>query len=420
VAAALCAAGRASADERHAAPPAITVEVLSGSPVEGTRLVSLDAQAIEVETAQGRKKVALDDVVEIGTATPPDAQRASTPTEVAVDLWSGESVRGEYRGGDGDTLAVESPLLGALRIPVESVAGVRFLLRLSQAAEPPDLRSRKESDVVHLAGGDQFNATLETFGTASVRFVGQRKEPIEVPLERLTAIRLLDESAAAQRPARALSAALRDGSRVVGGEPRLAESKLRMRSPSGFDVECALADVIAVQVVSPAFAWLSDVEPSATEVKPFWEPVAGDPAVLFAPRRDQSFSGRPLRCGGRVWLDGLGVFSGTSMTWKLDGAWREFRTAAGIDDGAGRLGGVVFRVLVDGKEAWNSGFVRAAGSSGRGREGPVRCPPVSLEGAKTLTLQVLAGDDEDPWPVQDEADWLGALVVRAGKAQAPK
>ena len=35
---------------------------------------------------------------------------------------------------------------------------------------------------------------------------------------------------------------------------------------------------------------------------------------------------------------------------------------AGLDDGAGPLGGVVFQVLVDGKEVWNSGFVRPAGT----------------------------------------------------------
>ena len=61
---------------------------------------------------------------------------------------------------------------------------------------------------------------------------------------------------------------------------------------------------------------------------------------------------------------------------------------------------------MDGKEVWDSGFVRAAGTQGRGKAGPIAVPEIDLSGAKTLSLVVTAGDAEDPYPVQDEADWL--------------
>ena len=189
-----------------------------------------------------------------------------------------------------------------------------------------------------------------------------------------------------------------------------------MKSPSGFDVDCAPGDIVALQNVSSRFAFLSDLPTASVTVKPVWEVAAGSPELLYAPRFDRSFSGKALRSGGRTWLDGIGVFSGTTLTWNLDGKYREFHTAAGLDDGAGPLGGVVFQVLVDGKEAWNSGFVRPSKSEGRGATSPVTSPRIPLTGAKTLSLVVLAGDAEDPYPVQDEADWLGPILIAAERS----
>jgi hypothetical protein len=198
---------------------------------------------------------------------------------------------------------------------------------------------------------------------------------------------------------------------VIGSAPAAKDGRLKMKSVSGFDVDAALVDVVAAYVLSDRFVYLSDMTAS-TDVKPFWKPVAGDPNVLYAPRMDRSFTGRALKSGGRNWVKGLGVYSGTSMTYALDGKFTEFRASAGLDDGAGALGGVVFEIVVDGQTKWTSGFVRAASADGRGKPSPVAAPRIDVKGAKSLTLRVLSGDADDPWPVADEADWLGAMLVR--------
>jgi hypothetical protein len=207
---------------------------------------------------------------------------------------------------------------------------------------------------------------------------------------------------------------LRDGSRIRGTSPRVRDGRLTLTSVSGFDAEARLDDVVSVLVESDAFRYLSDLPSPRVEVRPFWEPVAGDPAEIYAPRPDRAFSGGLLRAGGRTWLKGLGVFSGTTLTWELDGAWRELRTHVAVDDAAGRLGGVVFVVLVDGEERWRSDLVVPAedAAAAHGTPGPVDAGRISVEGAKTLSLKVLAGDDKDPYPIQDEADWLGAMLIR--------
>lgn len=415
----LVAAAPAAADDR---PSGVVVERLDGGPIEGRRLVSLGNGELVIDTAETKAAgsdaaatnvtAKLDDIIEIAFPTAADPERTLGRRDVAVDLWSGEVLRGTLVGGDGDNVKLDSRVLGNLTVSLDRIAGVRFLSRLAEAAEPPDLRSGTDGDRIHLAGGDQFVATVDAFGEANFTCVTPQKQRLEFAYEKLVAVRLM---AAEDQPApkAGLRLALRDGSRVLGDGAALADGRFKMKSASGFDVSCALADVVAAQVVSPRFAHLSDLPTAKVEVKPVWDLVAGDPAVLYAPRRDESFSGRPLRCGGRTWLDGIGVFSGTTLTYDLGGEYREMRSHVGLDDGAGKLGGVVFKVVVDGKEVWDSGFVRAAGTQGRGKAGPIAVPAIDLSGAKTLSLVVTAGDAEDPYPVQDEADWLGTVLVRS-------
>jgi hypothetical protein len=400
-------------DAAGAAPDAkVRVERIAGDAVTAERLTAIgDGNLMLAGASAGASKVPLSDVVEIAFPTPPDPPAAWRPTDVAVDLASGEVFHGEIKGGSPQGFTLSSPLIGSLAISIDHLSRIRFLQRLSRMAEPPDLRTPIETDMIHLADGDRIEGTVEGFTQKGVRFESATDEKLEVAYERINALRIMTD--AGKKPGGTLLVVvLRDGSQAIGSEPSVREGKLQMRSVSGFDVAAALTDVVAAHVLSPRLSYLSDLPTASIEVTPFWKPVAGDPAILYAPRMDHSFHGRTLRCGGRTWVKGIGVYSGTSLTWNLDGNYAQFRASVGIDDGAGPLGGVVFEVLVDGKSRWSSGLVRPSGVEGRGKTGPVEVPRVDLSGAKTLTLRVLSGDKDDPWPVADEADWLGALLVK--------
>lgn len=400
----------AASRDGGAAEVLIRVERVDGDPIAAKRLTSIAGGDVVLATDAGDVKAPLADVVEIGFPTPPDPPRAWSATDVAVDLAGGETLYGEIKSGDAQNVVLASPLLGDVKVSIDRLTAVRFLKLLSQMPEPPDLRAAESTDVVHLDNGDRMNCTVESFAAKAVMVQTSGGEKTPVAYERVTAVRINGD--AAKRPAGTLLVAvLRDGSQAIGAAPAVKEGRLKMKSVSGFDVDAALADVVAAYALSDRVAYLSDL-PAKTDVQPFWKPVAGDPNVLYAPRMDRSFLGRPLKCGGRAWVKGLGVYSGTSMTWQLDGRFSEFRTSAGLDDGAGPLGGVVFEVVVDGQTKWTSGFVRPAAADGRGKPSPLAAPRVDVKGAKTLTLRVLSGDAEDPWPIADEADWLGAMLVR--------
>ncbi len=409
-------AGLAATSEGVTASAArVTVTRLSGDALTVDAWIGVGDGKLTLRTAEGPVSVPLADVVEISLGTEPDAPHASAPESVALDLWSGEEIRGQVVAGDEFGLTIRNPILGDVRVDVDAVAGLRFPHRLAQLAEPPDFDAADDADIVHLVGGDRIDCTLAAFGVNSLTCSTSSSDEVSVSYTKVTAVRLMPTGAKVPEGA-ALLAVLRDGSRLSGSAPTIRDGKLHLESLSGFTASAALGDVVSVLMISDALRYLDELPGPDVRVKPFWKPVAGDPDKIYAPRMNRAFSGGLLKAGGRTWLRGVGVFSGTSLTWSLDGDWSAFRTQVAVDDRAGPLGGVVFVIEVDGKERWRSALVVPASEDGGADEtvqsGPIQVPSIDVKGAQTLTLRVLPGTDRAPYPIQDEADWLGAMLVR--------
>ncbi len=408
----LAAAGPVAAPAAESAAR-VRVTRVHGDPLVADAWTAADGEELVFAQGDAAARVAVGDVVEVSLGNALEEQRTPAADEVALELWSGEELRGRIVGGDDLGIDLETPLIGRVRVNVDHVAGARFLQRLAQAADPPDLAQRHDGDVVHLVGGDRVDCTISSFTADALHCATATSDDVAVPYARIVALRLVAAGAAPPERAR-FTAVLRDGTRAAAAAVAVDAGRLVLRSVSGFDVRVSLREVVTVLVRSASIAYLSDLPGRTLVVKPFWEPVAGDPQSLYAPRDDRAFSGGPLRADGRTWTKGIGAYSGTELTWQLDGTWREFRTQVAIDDAAGRLGGAVFEVVVDGTSRWKSPLVRPARDAAgeHGTPGPVDAGRIDVGGAKSLTLRVLAGDAQDPYPIQDEADWLGAMLVR--------
>jgi len=116
-------------------------------------------------------------------------------------------------------------------------------------------------------------------------------------------------------------------------------------------------------------------------------------------RTDGSIGGGPLRIAGKKYAKGLGTHPNGEMVFKLEGKHRRFMAQVGVDDAGGPTGSVVFKVLLDGKTAFDSGLMRTGQAA----------KPADLDVAGVAELRLVVTDGGDG-PQGDHADWVDAVV----------
>ena len=95
-------------------------------------------------------------------------------------------------------------------------------------------------------------------------------------------------------------------------------------------------------------------------------------------RTDQTIDGHRFQLGGHAYERGLGTQSRTLLAYKLKPGDRRFQATVGVDDRAGPLGSVVFRVLVDGKPAADHAAMTAQ------------------DAPRSIDIDISAGESPDP------------------------
>lgn len=117
---------------------------------------------------------------------------------------------------------------------------------------------------------------------------------------------------------------------------------------------------------------------------------------------EEAEDGAPISIGGKIYEKGLGVHSLSEVTFDLEGRYKRFISAIGIDDEVPTdQGSVVFQVFVDETKVFESPVMTRASEAGSVN--------VSVENARTLRLVVT-----DAWDgiTHDHADWAGARLVQ--------
>ncbi len=285
-------------------------------------------------------------------------------------------------------------------VPLETIAG--FILEVPdiKAARAEALRTvmdrRQKADLVDLKNGDQ----------ASGEFVGLDEKVLrlesavgETAIERdsirlVTMNRELVSFPKVTGPSMLLS--LTDGSQItVTDLKRAGEDRLAAKAAFGAPLDLPISAVVSIRCLGGRAVYLSDLEPARYEQQPY---LAGH----WDLKPDRNVLGEPLRLDGREYPKGLGMHSRSAVSYDLDGKFQTFRATAGVDDAAQAGGSVVFKVDVDGKQIFQKG-PQTAGQSA------LMLPPISVAGAKRLTLRVEFGQFGD---VRDYADWCDAVLIR--------
>jgi hypothetical protein len=108
-----------------------------------------------------------------------------------------------------------------------------------------------------------------------------------------------------------------------------------------------------------------------------------------------------MKIAGVAYTKGIGTHSPSKLTWALGGQYKQFVSDVGLDDevDGAALGTVVFRVVVDGVEVYDSGVM--------GYEDAAKQVNLDVTGKNTLELFV---DDAADDVAYDHADWAGARL----------
>jgi hypothetical protein len=301
-------------------------------------------------------------------------------------------------GANETALEVQQFAIGHLDVPFDQLLGL--VLTLPPDADSLDAlleRVRSEprtSEVLWLANGDRLAGGLLGLDDAKVKL---QTENGSVALDRPGVVALGFDPALVHEPRPAetyLELTMTDGSRLGVTGARVEHGQVVATSRFGASVRLALGELVAVHARTPSVSYLSDRDADRSQYVPYVGPTRPY-------RRNLTVEGHPFRLGGQTFERGVGTQSRTFLAYRLGGGDRRFQALVGLDDRAGPLGSVVFRVLVDGRERFVSPPMSV-------RDTP-RPIDVDVSGAGLLVLVTEFGDRGG---VRDFADWVEARLVR--------
>lgn len=347
----------------------------------------------------GEASVPLDLLVKLTR----DGDPPATPPEGSVVLFpDGDRLRAVIGSSDETSFEALPPLLGDAPTPIPLDAPLALVL-----APPSDLQAQegllvrardeaRDSEVLWLANGDRVAGGFLGLTAQKVAF---RRDAGDVQFDRSGVVAVGFDPAVLAYPEPKgpfLELTFLDGSRLGVTDCRLERGNLVATTRFGATIRPPLAELARVHVRGEAVAYLSDRKEALAEYVGY----------LGAHRnkygRNRALDGRVLKVGGQPYDRGLGTQSRTLLAYRLGPRDGRFQAVVGLDDRAGPLGSVVFRVLVDGKEKFASPPMTV-------RDAP-RAIDLDVSGARVLILATEFGERGD---VQDQADWIEARLVRS-------
>jgi len=110
--------------------------------------------------------------------------------------------------------------------------------------------------------------------------------------------------------------------------------------------------------------------------------------------------GGSITLGGTAYRKGLGVHSGSEVSYALDGQYNTFSSDVGVDEEVGSNGSVSFQVWADGAKLYDSGVMTG--------DTATKTLNVDVSGKQQLKLITTNGEDNNEF---DHGDWANAQLL---------
>jgi NPCBM/NEW2 domain len=380
-----------------ATEPVFTGLLVDGRAVSG-RITAISADRITLASEESaREEVPLRSLVKLAREPRPPAPAlegshvllpegdrlmrviVGATTETAIEVQS-QSALGKL------TLPLECVLGLVLTAPPESDAFDQLWERVT--AEP------RTTEVVWMANGDRLTGGFLGLDDRAIKLQIDGK-PVEVDRTGVIAVGFDPAVVSYPRPASGfIDLTLADGSRLGVTDARVEKGQVVATTRFGQPIRLPIGDLIRLDPRTDAVVYLSERNVDAKDYSGYF-------GATRPFRVDRTVDGHGFQLGGHAYDRGLGAASRTLLAYKLKPGDRRFQALVGVDDRAGPLGSVVFRVLTD-------RVPRVTTPALTSRDAP-QAIDIDVSEAKLLILITEFGERGD---VRDLADWVEARIIR--------
>lgn len=359
------------------------------------RLVAFSlADGAVLRDALGKiQRISTADLVRLTTET---TEQGRGEGDTVFTLTNGDVINGTIQGGDMDAVAVETAAFGRISIPLDVLARLDTPAAFSPAYRESvpwfDRQVLTNSDHILLTNGDVVRGFVTAVTGDGITIDGELGDTLIA--NRLVVALVLATPVDSPENPRYAVLRLRSTGRVTAGELSWKDDRVNAKLQFGPSVSFDAKRIVRMDLVGGKWEWLARHRPISYEHTPmlalYWD---------FVP--DRNVLGKTLMVNGETYQHGVGVHSRSSLTYDLQGRYREFVTSFGIDDDSGSMADVTVAILVDGKRRFSQTNVR------RGELfGPVR---LDVARANRIELIVDFGENGD---LQDRFDWIEAALIR--------
>jgi hypothetical protein len=377
--------------------PVFKALLLDGRTVSG-RIVSLGPAAIRLASAGGTEhELPLEGLIKLTREAPAALEAADRSLVIFPE---GDCLTRVAVGASTETaLEVTSDVLGKLVLPLDCLLGV-IVAAPAQTDELDALCDRvrleaRTTEVVWLANGDKLSGGFLGLNDRKIKIQIDGK-PVEVERAGVLAVGFDPAVIDYPRPkSDFMELTLNDGTRLGITSAKIDDGSVQARARFGQSVRFPLGELIRVHARSSSVVYLSERKPARAVYHPYVGPTRDY-------RSDRTVDGHLFQLAGQTYDHGIGTQSRTLLAYALEPGDRRFQALVGVDERAGPLGSVVFRVLVDGKERFKT-------PSLTDRDVP-RPIDLDVSGGKFLILDTDFGERGN---VRDFADWVEARLIRS-------
>lgn len=317
---------------------------------------------------------------------------------VLVMLADGSRLWSRIIGNRQHSLALETDLLPRLEVPMSDLVALRFATVEDSAAEVAlagALKERQASEDALIIIRENRPTTLRGVVVSLTEQGGLfRWRGREVPIQPEATYALVFATGVQQARPATTFCVLRDGSAWAGRLAGGSIEAVRLTVAGDVTISIPVASIVHMRFESSRVLFLDGLQPTAYAFESLG-------ASRWPYRLNRSVANRPIRMGDLTFDRGIGVHSRSTLEYEVPPGYQRLAATIGIDDGARPLGNVIFRVLADDKQVFDSGPVA-------GHDEP-RAILVPIAGAKKVQLVVDFGEDLD---IGDQANWANVRFIK--------